>query len=206
MKNKLTSLLLLASLHVVIIAQSEPFQSEKLEKVWEVTGLSVPEAVLPLPEEGILYVSNIGVSNPLEKEAKGFISILSMEGKIRNLKWCAGLNSPKGMAIYGGKLYVSEVDRVAEIDLKTGEKLKDYPVEGAIFLNDIADAKDGSLYISDSRNGTVYKLKDGVVSVFIQSDDFPFPNGVVFNKEKLKTISSDSEFSPGYDIHNISFD
>jgi sugar lactone lactonase YvrE len=169
----------------MMFAQNAPYQSEKLEKKWEVTGLNVPESVLPVPEKGILYVSNIGINNPTEKEGKGFISILSMDGKIKTLKWCDNLNSPKGMAISGDKLYVSEVDRIAEIDLKTGKKLNDFPVDGAVFLNDIAAGPDGSLYISDSRTGTIHKLKDGKVKVFIKSDDFPNPNGVVFKKEKL---------------------
>lgn len=185
MKTKLKSILLLVCFHTILFAQNQPYQSEKLEKVWEVTGLNVPESVLPVPEEGILYVSNIGINNPNEKEGKGYISIVSMDGKIKTQKWCENLNSPKGMAISGNKLYVSEVDRIAEIDLKTGKKLSEYPVESAVFLNDIAAAADGSLYISDSRTGTVYQLKDGKVSVFIQSDDFPNPNGVIMHKGKL---------------------
>lgn len=185
MKTKLIAILLLLCFHTVFFAQSETYQSEKLEKKWEVTGLSVPESVLPVPEKGILYVSNIGVNNPTEKEGNGFISILSIDGKIKTLKWCDKLNSPKGMDISGDKLYVSEVDRIAQIDLITGKKLNEYPIEGAVFLNDIAAASDGSLYISDSRTGTIYKLKDGEVSVFVKSDDFPNPNGVVFKKGKL---------------------
>lgn len=185
MKTKLKSILLLVCFHSILFAQNHPYQSEKLEKVWEVIGLNVPESVLPVPEEGILYVSNIGINNPNEKEGKGYISILSIDGKIKTQKWCENLNSPKGMAISGEKLYVTEVDRIAEIDLKTGKKLSEYPVKSAIFLNDIAAAPDGSLYISDSRTGTVHKLKDGKVSVFFQSDDFPNPNGVIISKGKL---------------------
>lgn len=185
MKTRLMSTLLLSFIFSAMFAQNDPSQLEKLDKVWEVTGLSVPEAVLPLPQKGILLVSNIGVKNPTEKEGKGFISILTMEGEIKNLKWCDNLNSPKGMAIYGDKLYVSEVNRIAEIDLKTGKKSNEFPVEGAVFLNDIAADTDGSLYITDSRTGTIYKIKNGKVSTFIQSDDFPNPNGVVFNEGKL---------------------
>jgi hypothetical protein len=185
MKAKLLSVIMAVLLPVIIMAQNDIYQSEKFVKIWEVKGLSVPESVLPVPAEGIMYVSNIGVNNPTEKEGKGFISILTLDGKIKNLKWCTGLNSPKGMAISGDKLFVTEVDRVAEIDLKTGQKIKDYPVEGAVFLNDIAAEKNGALYISDSRTGTIHRLKDGVVSVFIRSDDFPNPNGVVFKKDML---------------------
>lgn len=185
MKAKLVSIVPLFCVYLTLHAQSDMYKSEKLEKIWEVSGLSVPESVLPVPDKGIMYVSNIGVNTPTEKEGKGFISILSMDGKIKNLKWCGNLNSPKGMAIYDGKLYVSEVDRIAEIDLKSGKKLNESPVEGAMFLNDIAAAPNGTLFISDSRTGTIHKMADGVVSTFIQSDNFPNPNGVVFYNEKL---------------------
>ena len=68
-------------------AQDSIFISEKLQLKWEVTGLNVPESVLPVAEKGILYVSNIGTDNPSEKEGKGFIAIVTMDGKIKNLKW-----------------------------------------------------------------------------------------------------------------------
>jgi sugar lactone lactonase YvrE len=185
MKTRLFFILVTVFYTITLFAQNKPFQSDKLEKIWEVSDLSVPESVLPVPEEGILYVSNIGTNNPIEKDAKGFISILTTDGKIKILKWSADLNSPKGMAISNGKLYVTEVDRIAEIDLKTGKKLKDYPVNGAKFLNDIAVDKTGVLYISDSQTGTVHKLENGIVSILVQSDSFPSPNGLFFRKDIL---------------------
>ena len=192
MKTKFISTLILVCICSLIYGQTEETPGEvtarkavSLKKMWETNGLSVPEAVLPLAEKGILYVSNVGAATPLEKEGKGFISILGMDGKIRNLKWYDGLNSPKGLAIVGNKLYVSEVDRVGEIDLNSGKKIQDFPIEGAIFLNDIVADKNGSVYITDSKTGTVHLLKEGKVSMFVQSDDFPFPNGLAMDNEKL---------------------
>ena len=178
--KKITALsLVFLSAHLLIYAQTEVFISEKLEKLWTVQGLNVPESVLPVPEEGIMYVSNIGTTDPSEKAGKGFISILTMEGKIKKLAWSTGLNSPKGMAISNDKLYVSEVDRIAEIELPSGKKLNEYVVEGAKFLNDIAADEDGNLYISDSQTNTVHKLSNGVLSVFARSENFTGPNGVL---------------------------
>lgn len=185
MKNISILFFLFTLTPALLFGQSEVFVSDKLEKVWVADGFDVPESVLPVPEKGIMYVSNIAAPNPTQKEGKGFISIVETDGKIKELKWCTGLNSPKGMAISEGKLYVTEVDRIAEIDLKTGKKLKDYPVQGADFLNDIAVDAKGNLYISDSGSKTVYLLKDGKVSTFLKSEEFTRPNGVLVLNNKL---------------------
>jgi sugar lactone lactonase YvrE len=177
--------ILLTILYLAIGLKGQVYQSEKLEKLWETTGLSVPESVLPVPEEGILYVSNIGNTNSSSKDGTGFISILSVNGKIKTLKWATGLNAPKGMAIFNGKLYVTEVDHISEIDLATGKKLNSLPVEGAVFLNDVAAHASGAIFFTDSRTGKVHKLENGKVSTAIQEKDFPNPNGIVALDKKL---------------------
>jgi hypothetical protein len=179
MKHFVIFLFTYTLLYSVSFAQTESFISEHLKEVWVITGLDVPESVLPVPEKGILYVSNIGARNPSEKEGKGFISVLGTDGRIKNLKWCTELNSPKGMAIVDDKLFVTEVDRIAEIELKSGKKIREYNVEGAKFLNDIAADPKGNLYISDSQTGTVHKLSKGELSVFISSETYGNPNGVI---------------------------
>ena len=170
---------------ISILAQSNSYQSEKLKKIWVTEGLSVPESVLPVYEKGILYVSNIGTNNPNEKENNGFISILGTDGSIKNLKWCSNLNSPKGMATYDGFLYVTEVNKVSKIDIKTGAKVSSVPVKGAIFLNDIAVDTQGTLYVTDSRTGTIHKIKNDSVNVLIKSDNFPNPNGIITANDKV---------------------
>ncbi len=172
-------------LFLTVNLTAQTFQSEKLEKKWETTGLNVPESVLPVPEEGILYVSNIGTDKSSAKTGLGFISILNMNGEIKNLKWATGLNSPKGMAIYKDKLYVTEVDHLTEIELSTGKKINSWPVEGAVFLNDVAAHQSGVIYFTDSRTGSIHKLENGKVSLVIQSKDFPGVNGIVASDKKL---------------------
>jgi sugar lactone lactonase YvrE len=147
-----------------------------LQKIWEANGFSTPESVLPVPEKGILYVSNIGVQGSAESEKTGFISVLNHDGSIQELKWVTGLKAPKGMAISGDRLYVTQVNSIAEIDIASGHLLRTFDVEGAQFLNDIVADASGALYISDSKTGTVHRLKDGAITTFIKSSDFTFPN------------------------------
>jgi hypothetical protein len=171
-------------LMVFTVAKSQStgdFQSEKLELLWEVKGLSTPESVLPIVSEGILYVSNIGSKDPTAKEKQGFISIINADGTIKNLHWITGLNSPKGMAVVHEMLYVTEVDKITEIDILKGKVLNSYPVENAEFLNDIIADKEGNLFVSDSKNGSVYKLSDGKVQLFLKSDISKGANGLNYD-------------------------
>ena len=166
-------------------SQTKNFQSDKLQKVWEASGLITPESVYPVPAEKIMYVSNIGSKNPTAKDSTGFIAILTFDGKIKNLKWVTGLNAPKGMGIKDNILYVSDIDRVVGIDLKTGKIVASIPVSGSKFLNDIVVDKSGVVYISDSQTGSVYKIENGKASTFVHSDDFADPNGLVMYKDKI---------------------
>ncbi len=185
MKTQFVIVLLVFASNFMLNAQEDIYQSEKLSKIWETKNLNVPESVLPVPDKGILYVSNLGSNNPEAKENSGFISILDTDGNIENLKWCKNLNSPKGMALFDEYLYVTEVDHISKIAIHTGEKVKSYPVEGAIFLNDIAVNDEGVLFITDSRTGTIHKLEDEKVIVLLKSDLFPSPNGIFSVKDKI---------------------
>src|ERR1700704_2671812 len=88
-------------------------------EVWRVAGLSNPESVLFDPTANILYVSNVA-GDAAGKDGKGFISRLSLDGKVLDLEWATGLDAPKGLAQVGDKLYVSDIDSLVAIDIKTG--------------------------------------------------------------------------------------
>jgi hypothetical protein len=181
---------LLLSFTVMIISaiaycQTEIFQSEKINKIWETNGFNVPESVLPVPDLNKIFVSNIGSNNPAAKENKGFISVLNLDGKILTLKWVIGLNSPKGMGILDNNLYVTDIDRIAQIDLQTGKILNFINVEGSSFLNDIAVTTEGKLFITDSQTKKVYLLENGKVSEFVNSDTWTNPNGILIYNNKI---------------------
>ena len=99
------------------------------------------------------------------------------------------------MAIFGEDLYVTEVDQITKISLKTGEKVKSYPVEGAKFLNDIAVNENGVLFITDSQTGAVLKLENDTVSVLLLPGTFPSPNGIIWAKDKIIVGTGDKVVS-----------
>ena len=98
-----------------------------VEKKWQTDQiLQVPESVTYDTQRNVLYVSNIN-GKPLEKDGNGFISIVKPDGIIENLKWVTGLNAPKGSALDGKNLYVTDIDELVQIDIETGKILKKYP-------------------------------------------------------------------------------
>ncbi len=158
-----------------------------LKKIWDTGGIfKVPESVLYDGNSGYIYVSNINGS-PTAKDGNGFISKLTKDGKIVSLRWAEGLDAPKGMAIFHGKLYVSDITKLVEIDLSTGKLLRKYPAPGARFLNDVAVDDQGVVYVSDSSdsNSVIYRLKDGKLQVWIKHPELRSPNGIFYRKGKL---------------------
>lgn len=171
------------------VAKPKP---KKLVKVWESDStLRVPESVLFDPSTDIIYVANIdGKSDELD--GNGFISQMTTEGKITNLRWATGLNAPKGMGLHQGKLYVTDVYRLVEINTATGQVEKTYDAVDPknAFLNDVTVAKDGTVYVSDSRFDKIYRLKNGNWEVLMSGEQLNKPNGLLAEGTKSILVGS----------------
>lgn len=158
-------------------------QSPTLEKIWSTDSvLKVPESVLADAANQILYVSNID-GQPADKDGKGSIGKIGLDGKIIQTEWVKGLNAPKGMGMFKGKLYVADLTEVVVIDIKKGTILEKITVPDAVFLNDISIDKKGVIYVSDSRTYKVHKIENG--NVFLLIDKLQGPNGLLVTKDGL---------------------
>jgi sugar lactone lactonase YvrE len=155
-----------------------------LEQVWQLDGLSNPESVVYDAKSDSLYVSNIN-GNPFEKDNNGFIAKVSLQGEVKALHWATGLNAPKGLAIYGDHLYVADIDELVEIDLASGEIGMRYPDAEAKFLNDVAAADDGSVYVSDPVTNTIHQLRDGKFTKWLSSSALRGPNGLLIESDRM---------------------
>ncbi len=142
-------------------ATAEPAQ------VWETTGFNGPESALHDGGRGILYVSNVN-GGPGDKDGNGFISRLGVDGKLLEESWVTGLDGPKGMALYMDRLYVSDIDRLVEIDVNTGTIVADYPAPGSKFLNDVAVDRTGRVYVSDMMDNAIYRLDQGSFELWLK--------------------------------------
>lgn len=165
-------------------------QSHRLTRLWETdTLLKTPESVLVDAKGKRLFVSNID-GGPADKDGKGFISVLSLDGKPINLEWVKGLNAPKGMGIYKNKLYVADLTEIVVIDINKATILQKIPVEGSVFLNDISIDKKGTVFVSDTRGFNIYQYDQERVNVTMRN--LKRPNGLLINDQDLLILDNGS--------------
>jgi hypothetical protein len=157
-------------------------RAPKPELVFEIQGLMQPESVLA--HNDAIYISNV-YGNPTAKDGNGYISRADTKGILTTPRWADGLNAPKGMAIAGDILYVTDIDEIAAIALSNGTITARYPIEGAQFLNDAAAGPDGSIYVSDMFTGTIHRLKDGAITLVTAAPELGKPNGLAFSGKQL---------------------
>jgi len=167
-----------------------------------VAGFLTPESVLHDTTQDIYFVSNINGS-PTAKDNNGFISRVRPDGAVENLKFIEGgksgvtLNAPKGLALWADTLWVADIDAVRAFNARTGATIDSVSLAslGAVFLNDIAVAPTGALYITDTGirfddvgnvlhpgPDRVFRIgPDRKVTVAVRGDTLGRPNGIALD-------------------------
>ncbi len=198
-------------------AEAKPAEPPKVEKppaptpVFHITeGINTPESVLYDEANDRYLVSNIN-GKPDEADNNGYISEISPEGKVVKDKFIAGgvgktkLDAPKGTGISAGVLYVADISVVRLFDLKTGAPKGEVKIPGATFLNDIAIAKDGRVFVSDSGiksgaagfepTGTdaVYVIDKGKLKTIAKTKDLGGPNGLLVVEKGVLVVTFNSD-------------
>lgn len=144
-------------------------QEHKLELVWQTDSIvAIPESVLLDANTRTLYVSMINGA-PWEADGRGGVGRLSMDGKKFDSLWITGLHAPKGMGIFGNRLYVADMSDLVIIDLKNGKIEKKLPIEGATGLNDVAITGSGVVYVSDSRTAKIWRVENEIPALYLDS-------------------------------------
>jgi hypothetical protein len=152
----------------------------------------------------LIMVVNRGAAQN-EAPNDGFVSLLNSDGSVHTARWIGlnrnglVLNHPFGSDIHAGKLYLADSDggtadgapRVSVIrmfDVATGAPTGEIKVPGSQWLNDIAVARDGTIYATQtgSPDGQtpmrVYKVGPaGKVNVLIDGAPLSLPNGIAID-------------------------
>jgi hypothetical protein len=166
-----------------------------------ITGLRGPESVLYDPEQDVYFISNIN-GQMLSRDGNGFLSRVDAKTLAVEKKWVAtGLDGPKGLAIAGDTLYVSDITAVRRFDRRTGAPKGEVRLPGATFINDLAS--DGrSIYASDTgiltgpgttfvetNTDAIWKITGDAVQKIASGKELGHPNGLDFIGGKLWVVT-----------------
>lgn len=169
-----------------------------LTKKWETDSvLTTCESVIYDQANNVLYVANINGA-PDGKDGNGFISKVNLDGQVTELNWVKGMDAPKGMGIANGKLFVTDIDRIHEIDIASSKITKTHKAEGAMFLNDVATDDAGKVYVSDTGAGVVYLIENGKLSKWLEN--IQSPNGLLVDNNQLFVLGFESKALSSVDL------
>lgn len=191
---KIISTLILASSAIASVALAAP------KKLWtQEKGLATPESAYYDAVTDRIYVSNIA-GQPGEKDGKGWISSLKVDGSVEHERLVEGLDAPKGLGVHAGILWVADLSGAVGIDLKTRKIVHRVPLGAAgSFINDIAIATDGTIYVSDMTKARIYAIKDGKASTLIEGEEhIDLPNGLAVQDDTLWVASWGRDMQPDF--------
>ncbi|WP_162127898.1 NHL repeat-containing protein [Flavobacterium phycosphaerae] len=149
--KKLVKTFLLGSLVVATAIQAQSIKTIK--------GFQHVESVVK--EGRYLYAADIGKAlTPDAKDGDGKVRKLDANGTVLDSAFVKEqLNAPKGLAVDKGVLFLTDIDRLVAIELKTGTKL--YQIDFSTvthFLNDIAVWDSNTLYVSATDTNKLFKV------------------------------------------------
>lgn len=164
----------------------------RMKKLQVIGGLEAPECALVDPASGRIYAANMTLDPKAEGEAKywgddgkGSISLLSGD-KLEKLHWAksnkvATMNSPKGLCIVGGQLWIADNHQVVVVDIAEARPVEAIEVIGAKFLNDmVSDGK--YAYAADSATSRITRVGPGPMQHYKGPKG---ANGLAFRNGKL---------------------
>jgi len=165
----------------------------RVKRLEVVRGLQVPECLVADPAKGLVYISNIvaGEGAYWDDDGKGFISQMTSDGQMKQLRWLDSkpedvLNAPKGMCVLGDVLYFSDNARLMRCPTKGAPKPEQVPLPGAKRLNDVAT--DGqAVYVSDIEQGVLYKVDPSGGHTVLKAP--PGVNGVTCHQGRMWAVS-----------------
>ncbi len=168
-----------------IASNDTPAKQSSEEKAYD----APDQAVWHAPSK-TWFVSNLGGGISLDRDNYGWITRTDEKGNITDPFWIGkneGMHAPSGMIATAEFLYVCDRDGVHQINIVKQEITAFYPLPGGEFINDIAMASNGDLYISDFFGNKIYKLPADTrkAEVWLETDALQAPDGLYMDNDKL---------------------
>jgi sugar lactone lactonase YvrE len=166
-----------------------------------VSGFETPESVIHDPDLDLYLVSNVGIGNPAALDHNGFISRVSPDGAVQELRWIQDgvhgvtLNGPKGIWLHGRELYVADVNTLRIFNRFSGAPVRsiEFPnpfAPNPLFLNDVVVDDHGTAFVSDNRNGAIFTVdQQGRASLWATGAVLGGPNGLLIDNRNVSWVT-----------------
>jgi sugar lactone lactonase YvrE len=170
------------------------------ERIGETAALRTPESALYDEARDVFYISNID-GNPSGKDGRAFIAVVPAESlavmRVLVDGTTAGvtLNAPKGLALTGDTLWVTDIDAVRGFNRVSGAPVAtiSFASHDVTFLNDLAVGPNGALYVTEtgihfapdgtmSHPGTnrIFRIANRQVTEVARGEGLQAPNGITW--------------------------
>jgi sugar phosphate isomerase/epimerase len=185
--------------------------SRKIYDKWlaELNKPKIPEFAYDAPDQctyhapsNTWFVSNLGGGISLDRDSYGWITRIDAFGNILEDVWIGleeGMHAPSGMTITDQYLYVCDRDGVHEIDIEKREIVNFFPLPEGEFINDIAMAENGDLYVSDFFGNRIFRIpadtREG--EIWLETDRLETPDGLYMDGNNLIVASWGPLSEPG---------
>lgn len=175
--------------------------SEGVRHVRTILGFNDPESVRYDADQDALFVSNVAGFGS-HHDGNGYIVRVPADSLAHPTLFVAGgrngttLHAPKGMAIQGDTLWVTDIDVVRGFHRRTGAPVGtiDFAHLGPVQLNDVAAGPDGALRVTDTGIRMVYEgnvpvggdrvfevRRGRVVTTVATGGQLALPNGITWD-------------------------
>lgn len=197
------AVLLLAIVFILGCSSRTPNEYELNEKDL------VPEGIDYSKKKDAFYLTSIAKSKIVEVDRKS--------GRQRDFIREREFGYAPGVGIYvddernllhalgGYYMHKDSLSSLFTFDIDTKKLLKRHDVtdDGEHFLNDIIKDGNGNIYVTDSKDSSIYLLKhgNGSLELFYRSSEIEFPNGIAISEDNTKLYIA--SFSKGVRILDI---
>lgn len=155
----------------------------------------MPEGITNDPVTKTIYMGSLYLRKIISIDKHGVIKDFIKSKQDDVLGVVGTLVDPKRRILYFCSGFMTQVildtnnikdkrTAVYAYDLNTGQLLKKYHHEKAIFFNDLDLAENGDVYVTDSESNKVFRInnKTNAIEVFLERPRLASPNGIAFNK------------------------